>query len=288
MAKKMRLDRLMLERGFSKDEKTVRAWIMEGRVLVGDVREDKPGTLVAADAPIRLRGVDIPYAGRGGLKLAAAIDRFQVDVLGRVAIDVGASTGGFTDCLLSRGASRVYAVDVGFGQLVGRLRQDPRVVNMERTNIGDVTPDVLVPRPDLGVIDLSYLSLSIAVPTVAGLLAPAQLDGPGSEIVALVKPLFEVKAKGPDLEETDYRAAVRQAAEAGRGSGYSLAGVMASPVLGSGGTLEFFVHLGTRQGITDPDREIDRAIQEGLTILARGMQRDAQEDGRTGDERSGV
>ena len=266
---RVRLDQLLVDRGFFVDVKTARGWIMAGSVIVDEVREDKPGTMVDANAGVRVRGMDLPYASRGGLKLAAALDAFRVKVRGRTAIDAGASTGGFTDCLLERGAALVYSVDVGFGQLVGRLRQDPRVRNMERTNIGDVTPDMLDPRPSLGVIDLSYLSLQVSVPIVANLLDKEEEP----EIVALVKPLFEVPAAVSDLTEEQYRAALGRALSAGIPAGMAPRAVMASPVLGSRGTLEFLAWY-TAGPLFTRDvalAQVDEAIRAGMVLLSKAQ-----------------
>lgn len=279
-ARRARLDQLLVARGYCSHMKEAQALIMAGQVLVNEVRLDKPGTPVLTDAGIRIKGRDIPYVGRGGLKLQAALDRWGIRTEGRVALDAGASTGGFTDCLLKRGCALVYAVDVGYGQLAGSLRQDPRVRNMERTNISDVRPESLDPPPSLGVMDLSYLSLSVAVPVVAGLLVQ---DDPDREIVALVKPLFEVPASGPDLSREQYEAALRRACRAGTEAGMRPSAAMASPVLGSSGTLEFLVlfrplqermQAGSEQ---DPEREpgfgfpiddmIAEALDEGEAVL---------------------
>lgn len=265
-AKKVRLDALLVERGLVEDLRSARAWIMSGNVIVDEVREDKPGTPVAPDASIRIRGKDIPFASRGGLKLSAALDAFGVDVGGRIVLDAGASTGGFTDCLLSRGAAHVYAVDVGYGQLTGKLRQDPRVVNMEKTNIGEIAPGELDPAPDMGVIDLSYLSLSIAVPTVARLLVESEYRAE-PEIIALVKPLFEVAAAGPDLGRGQYMAAVERGALAGEAVGYFAHDIIASPVLGSGGTLEFLVHYRHVPARLDLDEKIAEAVRSGIRLV---------------------
>lgn len=266
---RIRLDQLLAERGFFQDVKTAQGWIMAGSVIVDEVREDKPGTMVYATADIRVKGMDLPYAGRGGLKLAAGLDAFAVDVRGRTAIDAGASTGGFTDCLLKRGAALVYSVDVGFGQLVGRLRQDPRVRNMERTNISDVTPEMLDPRPSLGVIDLSYLSLTVAVPIVANLLD----EGQEREIIALVKPLFEVPSILPDLNEEQYYAAVCRALSAGIPAGMTPRAVMASPVLGSRGTLEFLVWYAAGRGFERDSAltQVDEAVRAGMDLLGKAQ-----------------
>lgn len=266
-SRRVRLDQLLVERGLFHDVKTAQGWIMAGSVIVDEVREDKPGATVDPQAAIRVRGMDVPYASRGGLKLAAALDAFGVDVRGRTAIDAGASTGGFTDCLLTRGAALVYSVDVGYGQLVGRLRQDPRVRNMEKTNISDVAPGMLDPRPSLGVIDLSYLSLQTSVPIVANLLD----RGKGPEIIALVKPLFEVSSAPLDLGEEQYRAAVGRALSAGIAAGFEPWAVMASPVLGSRGTLEFLVWYaaGQRCACDSMWAQVDEAVKAGMCLLGK-------------------
>jgi 23S rRNA (cytidine1920-2'-O)/16S rRNA (cytidine1409-2'-O)-methyltransferase len=248
------------------DLKSARAWIMSGNVIVDEVREDKPGTPMMPDANIRIRGRDIPFASRGGLKLSAALDSFGVDAQGRIVLDAGASTGGFTDCLLSRGAARVYAVDVGYGQLTGKLRQDSRVVNMEKTNIGDIAPGELDPAPNMGVIDLSYLSLSIAVPTVARLLVKSEFEAE-PEIIALVKPLFEVAAAGPDLRRDQYMTAAKRGALAGEAVGYFAHDIIASPILGSGGTLEFLVHYRHVPARLDLDEKVDAAVCSGVQLV---------------------
>ncbi|HJQ83618.1 MAG TPA: TlyA family RNA methyltransferase [Candidatus Binatia bacterium] len=182
----MRIDRLLVERGLVASRERARRLVMAGAVLVADRPVTKPGTEVPDDAPVRLRGEDSPYVGRGGEKLAGALDAFGLDVRERVALDVGASTGGFTDCLLQRGARRVIAVDVGYGQLAWKLRADPRVVVLERTNARTLSPDRLPEPPDLAVVDVSFISLRTVLPAVASVLAA------GAAIVALVKPQFEV------------------------------------------------------------------------------------------------
>ena len=160
---------------------------MAGAVVADEQRVDKPGTLIATQAHIRLKaGARSPYVSRGGQKLEGGLTAFDVEVTGVVALDVGASTGGFADCLLQRGATKVFAVDVGYGQLAWSLRQDPRVVNMERCNIRSLSPDGLSPTPSLAVIDASFISLKLVIPHVVRLIAPK------GEIVALVKPQFEV------------------------------------------------------------------------------------------------
>ncbi len=252
--KRPRLDRLLVERGLFEDETEAARWVLAGKVIVDGQRVDKPGTAVATEAEVRVKGLENPYVGRGGLKLAGALADFAVDVRGRVCLDAGASTGGFTDCLLQHGAARVYAVDVGHGQLDWKLRTDPRVVDMERTNLGDVSPAALPQLPSLVTLDLSYLSLRVGVPTVAALLAPwPEGDGPEGAIVALVKPLFELRANAVDRFE-QHREVLEGLIDflshgdfGGRGP-LPVLDVTASPILGSGKTIEFFLHVGRFSG----------------------------------------
>src|SRR5512136_1830273 len=179
---KIRLDQLLVQRGLVESRERGQRLIMAGEVLVNDQPADKPGTLVAEDASVRIKE-PLPYVSRGGLKLAAALDRFLIPIANAVCADVGASTGGFTDCLLQRGAARVYAVDVGYGQLDWKLRIDPRVVVLERTNIRYL--ESLPEEPDLAVVDVSFISLRLVLPVVY------RLCSGGAECVALVKPQFE-------------------------------------------------------------------------------------------------
>ena len=166
---KQRLDTLMVQCGLSPTVEKARALIMAGQVVVGDHAVDKAGQKVPVDAEIRLKSEALPYVSRGGLKLRKALEEFSIDVTGLIAVDVGSSTGGFTDCLLQGGASRVYAIDVGYGQLAWKLQIDPRVVSMERTNIRYVTPAQLADVPDLAVIDASFISLTKVLPATVKL-----------------------------------------------------------------------------------------------------------------------
>jgi 23S rRNA (cytidine1920-2'-O)/16S rRNA (cytidine1409-2'-O)-methyltransferase len=179
---------LLIERAIFDSQEDARSWVMAGQVLVNEQRMDKPGMLVPRDAVIRVRGRQ-RYASRGGYKLEAALEHFKVPVAGRVVLDCGASTGGFTDCLLQYGAALVYAVEVGHGQLVGRLRADARIRTLERTNLSDLLSLALDPPPHLITLDLSYLSLTRALPLAAALLEPNE-----GQVLALLKPLFEVES----------------------------------------------------------------------------------------------
>ena len=238
----VRIDRLLVERGLVASRERARRLVMAGAVLVGDRPVTKPGAEVPAGAEVRLREPDSPYVSRGGEKLAGALDAFGIDVRGLSALDVGASTGGFTDCLLQRGARRVVALDVGYGQLAWRLRQDPRVVVIERTNVRALVPGALPEPPDLAVVDVSFISLVTVLPVVVGALRP------GATIVALVKPQFEVGrervGKGGVVRDAAARAdavaRVRRAAEA---LGLVVRGEAESVLPGPKGNREVFLRL---------------------------------------------
>jgi 23S rRNA (cytidine1920-2'-O)/16S rRNA (cytidine1409-2'-O)-methyltransferase len=209
---------------------------MSGTVLVDDSVCDKAGMRVDVESDIRLRGQDLAYVSRGGLKLEFALKEFALPLEGRIALDVGASTGGFTDCLLQRGVSRVYAVDVGYGQLAWKLREDPRVVNMERTNIRDLSCGDLDPSPDLAVIDASFISLEKVLPPTVALLQPR------ADIVALVKPQFEV-GKGKVRDPALHQQVVDNVEQYAVSLGLKVLATCQSPVLGAKGNREFLMHL---------------------------------------------
>ncbi|WP_026840510.1 TlyA family RNA methyltransferase [Citrifermentans bremense] len=239
---KERLDKLVLERGLAPSRERAKALIMAGQVVVDDHLADKAGLMVPVEAEIRLKGEPLPYVSRGGLKLAEGLERFGIDVAGLCAIDVGASTGGFTDCLLQRGATRVYAVDVGYGQLAWKLREDSRVVSMEKTNIRHLEPGMLPESPDLAVIDASFISLDKVLPPTLRLIKP---DG---VVVALIKPQFEVGrgqvGKGGVVrDEKKHQEVVESIGELARGLGLLVLGVCDSPILGPKGNKEFLIHL---------------------------------------------
>lgn len=239
---KQRLDTLVLEHGLAISIEKARALIMAGQVVVGDHTVDKAGQLVAIDAEIRLKGENLPFVSRGGLKLRRALDEFGVDVTGLVAVDVGSSTGGFTDCLLQAGAARVFAVDVGYSQLAWKLQQDPRVVSMERTNIRTVTPDQLDDEPVLAVIDASFISLSKVLPATVGLLKP------GGRIIALIKPQFEVGrgevGKGGIVRDpAAHEKVIEDIRRTASDLGLKVAGLCSSPITGADGNREFLILL---------------------------------------------
>jgi 23S rRNA (cytidine1920-2'-O)/16S rRNA (cytidine1409-2'-O)-methyltransferase len=244
---RVRLDQLLVARGLCETRSKAAARIMAGDVLVEDRPVTKAGALVAEDAPLRLRGEALPFVGRGGLKLAHGLQAFGVDPLGRVCFDAGASTGGFTDCLLQRGAARVYAVDVGTNQLHWKLRSDPRVVSMEQVNLRLWDPS-LIPEPcTLLVADLSFISLRLAIPPVLPSLTP------GADAILLVKPQFEAGradvGAGGIVRDPEVHERVRAEIWA-----YFLETDLVprawdvSPILGGEGNKEFLLHLTKQLG----------------------------------------
>ena len=239
---KERVDKLLVERGLADTRERAQRLVMAGLVFSGDVVVDKPGTRLAIDTPLEVRGEAHPFVSRGGAKLDATLAALAFDVRGLVAIDVGASTGGFTDCLLQRGARRVYAVDVGYGQLAWKLRNDPRVVSRERTNVR-LLGRAAFPEPiDLVTIDASFISLRLILPVVTSLLDP------GGRIVALVKPQFEVGkgrvGKGGVVREAALHTEVLTELQRGVVElGLVIDGVLTSPLLGPAGNREFFLAL---------------------------------------------
>jgi 23S rRNA (cytidine1920-2'-O)/16S rRNA (cytidine1409-2'-O)-methyltransferase len=241
----VRLDRLLVDRGLVPSRERAQRLILAGAVLVGDRPAMKPGTLVAADAPLRLRATASDYVSRGGEKLAGALDAFALDVAGTVALDVGASTGGFTDCLLRRGARRVIALDVGYGQLAWSLRQDPRVVVLERTNARSLDATMLPETPDLATVDVSFISLALVLPPVTAALRA------GGTVVALVKPQFEAGrgqvGRGGVVRDPAVRAeAVARVRREVEGLGLRARGEADSVLHGPKGNREVFLWLEKR------------------------------------------
>ena len=222
---------------------------MAGSVLCNEERIDKPGTPISNDATIRIRGFNDRFVSRGGYKIEAALTKWGLDVGERVALDAGASTGGFTDCLIQHGASRVYAVDVGYGQIAGKLRADPRVVVLERTNVGDPSLQNLDPRPEIITLDLSYLSLRKAIPIAAEIMSEV------SVLLCLVKPLFETEDKqarrtGRRFDDYELVSILKSIVASGIQSGLFAFGVTASPIRGNHGTREFLVGFSTKRGVS--------------------------------------
>jgi len=244
MAKKIRIDNLLVARGFFESRESAQRAIMAGEVRVGDRTIDKSSDLVEADAEIAVAPRP-RYAGRGALKLEGALDSFQVDVGGKVALDIGASTGGFTDCLLQRGAAKVYAVDVGHGQLAWKIRNEPRVVVMEKLNARFLSSEHIPELVDLCVIDVSFISLTLILPRAFELITP---DG---VILALIKPQFELQrgdvgrggiVRDPALQEKAQQKIVKFA----EAVNYCVVGLVPSTITGADGNQEFFICLRRR------------------------------------------
>ena len=239
---KQRLDVLLVERGLAGSRERAKRMIMAGEVLVDNQKVDKAGATVKPEAEIRLLGNDIPYVSRGGLKLEKAMQEFGVPIEGRSCADIGASTGCFTDCMLQNGAVRVYAIDVGYGQLAWKLRTDERVVNMERTNIRNVTPEDIGQLLDFASIDVAFISLTKVLPVAFTLLKE---DG---ELVALIKPQFEagrefVGKKGVVREPSVHEDVIRKVTGFARELGFVPMALTFSPVKGPEGNIEYLIRL---------------------------------------------
>lgn len=247
---KERLDTVLVRRGLAASRERARALILAGNVEVGGIIVSKAGAMVAAETPVALRTGDHPYVSRGALKLIAGLDAFGIDPTGFVAMDVGASTGGFSDVLLRRGARRVYAIDVGYGQLAWSIRTDARVVVLERENIRHLDP-AKIPEPcDLTVIDVSFISLTLVLPRVAELMRPPG----GKPIIALIKPQFEagkehVGRGGVVRDEAARRGAIEKVQSWAMAHGFAVGPVTESPIHGPAGNIEFLQLLRT------PDQE---------------------------------
>ncbi|MEE8637873.1 MAG: TlyA family RNA methyltransferase [Candidatus Margulisiibacteriota bacterium] len=247
---KKRLDQLLVEQGRFSSRSRAQAAILEGLVYIGGQKVEKAGALFSSEVAIEVKGESHPYASRGGVKLEQALKEFQIKVKGKVAVDVGASTGGFTDCLLQQGAAKVYAVDVGYGQLAWKLRQDPRVKVIERTNIRYLTPEKFREKisdfgfriSDFATIDVSFISLSKVLPAVYNLL------GDKGEVIALIKPQFEARreqvGKGGIVKDNKvHKEVVEKVKAEAEAIGFKAKGVVQSPITGADGNVEFFIYL---------------------------------------------
>ncbi len=242
MKNKKRLDVLLTDLGYAETRSKAQAIIMSGLVYVDGQKADKPGISYEETVQLEVRGAVCPYVSRGGLKLEKALRDFGIAPTGYVCSDSGASTGGFTDCLLQQGASKVFAIDVGYGQLDWKIRSDPRVVVMERTNIRYVTPEQLGEPLDLSVIDVSFISLKIVLPAIKVLLKPT------GQVVCLIKPQFEagkdkVGKKGVVRDPATHREVLEQFIALAHEQGFCILGLTFSPVKGPEGNIEFLAHL---------------------------------------------
>ncbi len=239
---KKRIDILLFEKGLAPSREKAKTMIMAGNVYVNNQKYDKPGDTVDEDAQIEVRGSTLKYVSRGGLKLEKAMQLFPIVLDDKICMDVGASTGGFTDCMLQNGASRVYSVDVGYGQLAWQLRQDPRVVNLERTNARYLTREQIPEEIDFFSVDVSFISLKIILPAVRPLLKD------GGQAVCLIKPQFEagrdkVGKKGVVRDKKVHEEVVQMICDFVLENGYSVLGLTFSPVKGPEGNIEYLVFL---------------------------------------------
>lgn len=263
--KKVRLDQLVYDLGYTESRERARTTIMSGLVFVNGQRAGKPGMPVAPDAKIEVRGEAIPFVSRGGFKLDKALKVFPIDPTGKKCIDCGASTGGFTDVLLQHGAAKVYAVDVGYGQLAWKLRNDPRVVNLERTNLRYVTGEQIPELLELAVMDLSFISLRLVLPAVKALLVP------GADLLCLIKPQFEagrgeVGKKGVVRDSAVHCQVIRGILDFAPQIDLGVLGLDYSPIKGPEGNIEYICHLknGRLEGASVDVEAVVKASHEAL------------------------
>ena len=268
MSEKVRLDNLVVEKGFAPSREKAKAYIMAGQIYADNQKCDKAGMMIdPGKTKIEFRGEGLRYVSRGGLKLEKAMKEWGISLEGKICMDIGASTGGFTDCMLQNGAKKVYAVDVGYGQFAWKLRNDERVVNMERTNIRYVTPEQIGDKLDFASIDVSFISLRLVLPVAHSLLAE---DG---EIAALIKPQFEagreqVAKKGVVRDEKVHFSVVRNIVDFAQEIGFRVKGISFSPIKGPEGNIEYLMLLqnnGEKNEIFD--EMIDALIKESHSCL---------------------
>ena len=268
---KERLDVLLVKRNLAESREKAKAIIMSGNVFVEGQREDKAGTTFSDEVQIEIKGHTMPYVSRGGLKLEKAIANFDVDLEGKVCTDVGSSTGGFTDCMLQNGARKVFAIDVGRGQLAWKLRQDDRVVCMEKTNIRYVTPEDLGEEIDFSSIDVSFISLTKVLEPIRNYLKA------NGEIVALIKPQFEagrekVGKRGVVREKSTHHEVIKLVTSYAASIGFQILGIEFSPIKGPEGNIEYLVHLKKSEaGSNLPDMEgaLYQVVEAAFEALAK-------------------
>jgi len=271
---KKRLDVLLVERGLASSREKAKALIMAGIVYVNDNKEDKAGaSFDPEETRIEVRGATLPYVSRGGLKLEKALQVFPISLDGRICMDIGASTGGFTDCMLQNGAAKVFAIDVGYGQLDWKLRSDPRVVCMEKTNFRYVKPEDLGdgPAPSFASVDVSFIGLDKILPPALAILTP------GGEMVCLIKPQFEagrdkVGKKGVVRDRKVHEEVIRDVTGMAAGLGFEILGLDYSPIRGPEGNIEYLMYIRKPQEADAPDaggRSADDAADASVTDGAR-------------------
>lgn len=263
--KKVRLDQLVFDLGYTDSRERAKTTIMSGHVFVNGQRADKPGMPVAPDAAVEVRGDALPFVSRGGFKLDKALKVFPVDPRGKVCIDCGASTGGFTDVLLQHGAARVYAVDVGYGQLAWKLRNDERVINLERTNLRYVTEEQIPEPADLAVMDVSFISIKLVLPAVKRLIKP------DADLICLIKPQFEagreeVGKKGVVRDERVHKEVVNGILQFAPTVGLPVMGLDFSPIKGPEGNIEYICHMKNGEHAA-PAPDVDAVVSASHSVL---------------------
>ncbi|MDE5412238.1 TlyA family RNA methyltransferase [Alkalihalobacterium chitinilyticum] len=271
MSKKERIDVLLVDKGLIETREKAKRAVMAGLVYVESERIDKPGMKVSIDAPLTVKGDVLPYVSRGGLKLEKAIKVFDLKLEGAVVLDIGASTGGFTDCALQNGAKKVYALDVGYNQLAWKLRTDERVCVMERTNFRYVkAEDLIHGLPNFATIDVSFISLKLILPVLKTLLLE------NSHVIALIKPQFEagreeVGKKGIVREPKTHLKVVQDITDFSRNEGYEIAGIDYSPIKGGEGNIEFLLHLrwNSKEDIVPPLFSVEEVVSQAHEQLKK-------------------
>ena len=264
---KKRLDQLLFERSLAESREKAKALIMEGIVYVNGNKESKPGAQISEDSSIEVRGNPLPYVSRGGLKLEKALKVFDVDLKDKVCIDCGASTGGFTDVLLQNGAKLVYAVDVGYGQLAWKLRTDPRVINLERTNVRYIDREIIPDPIDLAVMDASFISLKLLLPAVSALLTD------NADLICLIKPQFEagrenVGKKGVVRDRETHLAVIKDIIAFAPSVGLYPVELDYSPIKGPEGNIEYICHMRNVQ--SEFTQDIENVVSSSHQELNRG------------------
>lgn len=281
MAEKERLDSLLVQRGLAPSRELAKAYIMAGTVYVDGCKEEKAGTKLPSDIKIEVRGNQMKYVSRGGYKLEKAIAAFDISLEGKTCLDIGASTGGFTDCMLQNGAAKVYAIDVGYGQFAWKLRSDPRVVCLEKTNMRYVTHEQVPDEADFASVDVSFISLTKILPAALGIL------GEEGRLVCLIKPQFEagrekVGKKGVVKDQAVHREVIGKIAAYAREQGLGILGLSFSPIKGPEGNIEYLIYLAKQEKGLEEDtvREmLDRTVADSHNVLSEGREGKYAESG---------
>lgn len=269
MIEKKRLDCILFERGLVESRQKAKTMIMMGNIYVDNQKSDKPGTMLPVDVNIEVRGKTLPYVSRGGLKLEKAMEVFPIDLKHKIAMDIGASTGGFTDCMLQNGAEKVYSIDVGYGQLAWKLRTDPRVVNLERTNIRYITSEQVPELVDFFSVDVAFISLKLVLPVARRFMKE------NAQAVCLIKPQFEagrekVGKKGVVRDKNVHIEVIKNITEFVLDNGFSILGLTYSPVKGPEGNIEYLLYLQKSENPVCVDFNIKQIVEDSHNKLSGG------------------